>query len=99
VTRSGKGRQQPATESDRVAPTAVFPVREFRGQALLGRSNWRAQSSSAAVRRRGGQLHRDAQPAGGSGVEGERSVVRLGDALDDRQTEADTGVVGAYPFG
>src|SRR5215216_5207333 len=33
------------------------------------------------------------------GGEGEGSVVSSGDALDDRQAEADTGVVGAYAFG
>src|SRR6476660_6333512 len=57
------------------------------------------RSSSAVVRWRGGQLHRDAEPAGGPGVEGEGSVVRLGDALDDCQAEADTWVVGAYALG
>jgi len=48
---------------------------------------------------RGGELHRDAEPAGGPGGEGEGSVVCLGDALDDGQAEADTCVVGAYAFG
>lgn len=47
----------------------------------------------------GGELHRDAEPAGGPGGQGEGPVVRLGDALDDRHAEADTCVVGAYPFG
>ena len=42
------------------------------------------------ARRRDGELHRDAEPASGSGDEGEASVVCLGDALDDRQSEADT---------
>src|SRR6478609_11305536 len=46
-----------------------------------------------------GQVHRDAEPAGGAGGEGEGSVVRLGDAVDDCQAEADTRVVGAYAFG
>src|SRR6476659_11517274 len=54
------------------------------------------RSSSAVVRWRGGQLHRDAEPAGGPGFEGEGPVVCLGDALDDCQAEADTCVVGAY---
>src|SRR5438445_12207826 len=49
--------------------------------------------------RRGGQLHRDAEPASGPGGEGEGSVVCLGDAFDDCQAEADTRVVGAYAFG
>jgi len=44
-------------------------------------------------------LHRDAEPAGGPGGEGEGSVVCLGDAFDDCQAEADTCVVGAYAFG
>ena len=45
-------------------------------------------------------LHlRDAEPAGGSGGEGEGSIVCLGDAFDDCQAEADTSVVGAYAFG
>ena len=42
-----------------------------------------------------GELHRDAEPPGGPGGEGEGPVVCLGDALDDRQAEADAGVVGA----
>src|SRR5262249_43982430 len=36
--------------------------------------------------------------AGGSGAEGEGSVVCLGDALDDCQAEADTCVIGAHAF-
>src|SRR5215469_2296443 len=44
-------------------------------------------------------MHGDAEPAGGPWRERERSVVRLRDALDDRQAEADTDVVGAYAFG
>ena len=44
-------------------------------------------------------MHRDAEPAGGAGGEGEGSVVCLGDAFDDWQAEADTCVVGAYAFG
>src|SRR5207249_9982335 len=55
--------------------------------------------SSAGVRWRGGQLHRDAEPAGGPGGESEGSVVCLGDAFDDCQAEADTCVVCAYAFG
>src|SRR3954466_8237872 len=45
---------------------------------------------------RRGELHRDAEAAGGPGGEGEGSVVRAGDAVDDRQAEADTCVVGPY---
>src|SRR5882757_33696 len=45
---------------------------------------------------RGRQLHRDDEPASAPGSEGEGSVVRLGDAVDDRQAEADTGVVDTY---
>ena len=52
-----------------------------------------------AVSRRGGQSHRDAQPAAGARGEREGSVVGLGDAPDDRQAEADAGVVGADAFG
>jgi hypothetical protein len=44
-------------------------------------------------------LDRDAKPASGSGGEGEVSVVRLGDASDDSQAEADACVVGACAFG
>jgi hypothetical protein len=44
-------------------------------------------------------LHRNAEPAGGPGGEGEGSAVCLGDALDDRQAEADAPVVGAYALG
>ncbi len=43
-------------------------------------------------------MHRDAEPAGGPGGEGEGSVVCLGDALDDCQAEAHPCVVGAYAF-
>ena len=50
------------------------------------------------MRWRGGKLHRDAEPPSGPGGEGEGSVVCLGDALDDRQAEADACVVGAYAF-
>jgi hypothetical protein len=39
------------------------------------------------------------EPASGTGCEGEGSAVCFVDALDDRQAEADTGVVGAYAFG
>ena len=42
---------------------------------------------------------RDAEPASGPRGEGEGSVVCFGDALDDRQAEADACVVGAYAFG
>ena len=38
-------------------------------------------------------MHGDAEPAGGPGVEGEGAVVCLGDAFDDCQAEADTGMV------
>src|SRR5205807_3453993 len=41
----------------------------------------------------------DAEPAAGARGEGEGSVVCLGDAVDDRQAEAETCVVGAYAFG
>jgi hypothetical protein len=44
-------------------------------------------------------LHRDAEPAGEPGGEGEGSVVCLGDALDDCEAETDACVVGAYAFG
>ena len=37
----------------------------------------------------------DADPARCRGVESESSLVCLGDALDDRQAEADTSMVGA----
>ena len=44
-------------------------------------------------------MHRDVEPTSGPGDEGEGAVVRLGDAFDDCQAEADTSVVGAYAFG
>lgn len=44
-------------------------------------------------------MHRDGEPAGGPGVEGEGAIVCLGDALDDGEDEADAGVVGAYAPG
>ena len=40
-----------------------------------------------------------ASPVRSPDGEGEDSVVRLGDALDDREAEADACVVGAYAFG
>ena len=43
-------------------------------------------------------MHRDAEPACGPGGEREVSVVCLGDALDDCQTEADTCVVCADAY-
>jgi hypothetical protein len=45
---------------------------------------------------RGGQLHPDAESAFFARCEREVSVVRLSDALDDCQAEADTCVVGSY---
>ena len=44
-------------------------------------------------------MHRDAEPAGSPGGEGEGPVVCLGDAFDDCQAEAGTCVVAAYAFG
>ena len=44
------------------------------------------------------ELRRDADPAVRAGDDRERSVVCLGDALDDRQAEADPGVVAADAF-
>src|SRR5262245_174980 len=46
----------------------------------------------------GGQVHRDTEPARIPSGEGEGSVVRLGDALDDCESETDAGVVGADAF-
>src|SRR4051812_9207634 len=51
------------------------------------------------VRWCGGELHRDAEPPGAPGGEGEGSLVCSGDALDDGQAEADAWVVGAYALG
>ena len=42
-------------------------------------------------RRRGGDSHRDAEPAGGSVGKGEGAVVCLGDALDDCQAASSPG--------
>ena len=58
-----------------------------------------ACASATQLRWRGGELHRDAEPTGGPGSEGEGPVVCLGDALDDRQAEADTCVVATCAFG
>src|SRR5688500_9186996 len=55
--------------------------------------------STVRGRRRRRQLHRDAQPARPPRCEGQGPVVGLGDALDDRQAEADARVVGADPSG
>src|SRR5262245_62095499 len=49
--------------------------------------------------RRGGGLDSDAESSGGPGDKGEGSVVCFGDAFDDGQAQADTGVVGAEAFG
>ena len=68
----------------------VFPVRSQRSADLM---------VAAGARRGAWKLHRDAEPAGGAGGEGEGPVVCLGDALDDRQAEADARVVGAYALG
>jgi hypothetical protein len=51
--------------------------------------------SAVSVRWRGREFHRDAEPAGGAGGEGEGSLVCLGDAFDDGQAEAHACVVGA----
>ena len=40
-----------------------------------------------------------AEPPGGPGGQGKGSVVCLGDAFDDSQTEADACVVGVCAFG
>ena len=45
------------------------------------------------------ELHRDTEPTGGTGGEGEGSVVRLHDALGDREAEADAGVIAANALG
>jgi hypothetical protein len=67
------------------------------GQELDGlRRPQRFTGSCDGARWRGGELHSDAEPSSGPGVEGEGSVVCFGDALDDCQTEADASVVGAY---
>src|SRR5437764_12439065 len=57
---------------------------------------WSNPKASRRPLRRGGQLHGDAEPAGIPGREGESSVVGLRDALDDREAEPDTAVVGAH---
>src|SRR3954471_8401590 len=54
--------------------------------------------SSAVVRRRGRELHRDPEAAVGAGRDREGSVVRLGDAPDDRQAEADARMVADSAF-
>ena len=51
------------------------------------------------ARARRGQLHCDSDAASGARDDGERSVVRLADALDDREAEADAGMVAADAFG
>ena len=43
-------------------------------------------------------MNDDAEPAGRPGGEGKGSIVRFGDALDDRQAEPDTCVVVADAF-
>ena len=44
-------------------------------------------------------MNDDPESARGARDDGEGSVVCLGDALDDCQTEADAGMVVAYSFG
>src|SRR5689334_25317514 len=62
----------------------------------LAHTSWGedARSSPAMLRRsRAGQLGDDAEASGGAGGEGEGSVMGLGDALGDREAEADAGVI------
>src|SRR5205814_6782248 len=87
----------------RAAATAsIRPGIPSAGESPLTDSNRRpplATSGSDAGWWRGGYLHRDAEPAGAPGGEGEGSVVCLGDAFDDCEAEADTCVAGAYASG
>src|SRR5262245_7980308 len=79
--------------------SVAIRVSPSRGMSRAASENTpRAESAPGARRRRTGQLHHDAEPPGGSGREGEVPVVCLGDALDDRQAEADARVVVAYTF-
>src|SRR5690606_18689355 len=48
---------------------------------------------------RGRELHRDPEPAAWARGEGEGSIMGLDDTLDDRQAQADPGVIAAYPLG
>src|SRR3954447_16737908 len=75
-----------AATSARMSATTRQLIRGFGGR------------SSDGLHRRRRQLHRYAQPACRTRGEGEGSVVRVGDAPHDRETEADTGVICAYAF-
>src|SRR3954453_7900055 len=66
-----------------------------RASCPAGSSSSR-QWSDVALHGRGGEFHRAAEPAVCPAGESEGPVVGFGDALDDRQAEADACVVGAY---
>ena len=107
---TGPDRARPGTMDDALEASPQR-VRDHLRRPLPGRrdllteqcgntvSDSPVAASSVGARRCGGELHRDAEPTFGARREGERSFVCLGDALDDRQSEADTCVVGADALG
>src|SRR3954469_4798606 len=68
------------------------PIVSCTGQSYHPLQAMATSDAARGGRWRGGELHRDAEPAGSPGGEGERPIVGLGDALDDGQAEADAGV-------
>ncbi len=87
-----------------VAHRRVQPAQSQPGRLPAPLPNSQATPVSRNPRRTGqvvwprGKLHRHAEAAGRTGREGEGPVVRADDAVDDRQTEADAGVVGTNAF-
>ena len=79
---------------DRLDPTNVFHHNQNVRPTGAGEVPPRAAAPSG-----GRKAHRDAEAPVSPRGEGEGSVVGSGDALDDRQAEPDTCVVGADAFG
>jgi O-acetylserine/cysteine efflux transporter len=65
---------------------------------LVGLGLALVQHARSSRVRHTGELHRDAEPTGLARREREGPVVRAGDALDDREPEADARVVGSAAF-
>src|SRR5215218_1815665 len=97
---AGKGRvrSRSSTPPRQDTWSTATPCSPPWAEPSQGRGRSRG-SSGAITRWRGGESHRDGESAGGPAGEVEGPVVRLGDALDDRQAEAHTGMVAADAFG
>src|SRR5699024_7250368 len=89
VRGSGSGQPGGSRASSDRRGRRTSSRRPRRGGALA------TASLARGVRWGGGEAHGGAEPACGPRGEAESSVVRLGDALDDREAEAHATVVGA----